>query len=373
VWLIGRFMAGQLIRPSVAVRLLYCLVAWAFMGAALAWFQTEALIAVTKLFAGVLMLAVLEQLLPGHPERVKQLLMTVLASAVVPVGVALVQGVTGTGSLDTPGFNRVYGTSVHPVSLATYLIIVLIVAVGLVGQRNHRRALLVLIGASAVALFWTYTRSAWLIAALGLLLVLFRVRRVLVVPAIIALIAVPFLRPDIAARFADLSNRQSALTDDAANSLVWRFGYWEDVLAVSSDYRLTGVGLDTVSMWTSLGLQPHNIFVQAYVELGVIGLLLLTAAFGAIGLQFRRRRRSATTSLERLTANIAGIVALCIFIQALTTNPLAGTVTWWYLAAACTFGFVDTPARTPGEPDSRGPGRALEHGRLTRTARTRMG
>jgi putative inorganic carbon (hco3(-)) transporter len=352
LWLLGQALSGQYRPASTVTKLFYGLVAWSFASALVSELPMEALTASAKLLAGVLMLGVLEQLLPGRPDRVKQLLASVLGSAVIPMLVGCYQALTGSGDTSsTPGFNRVLGTAVTPVAFASYLIIIAIVVAGLLGAQRRYRLPLSLFGmVTLLLIYWTFTRSAWLVTAVGIVLVFARVNRVLLIIAGCGLTVVPFINPEVAARFQDLTNHTSNLnpyaSDDAANSLLWRFDYWGQIIDLSEHRRWTGVGLDCVQLLTQLGLKPHNIFVQGYVELGIVGVAIMTAAFVAVALHLYARRKTATTTLEKLTATIAVVVALCTFVESLTTNPLTSTMIWWYFAAAMTFGFA-TPTRQP--------------------------
>jgi O-antigen ligase len=205
--------------------------------------------------------------------------------------------------------------------------------------------LLLLIVTTSIALFMTFTRSAWLIAAIGAILLVARVNRRWFLPVGLVLAAVPLFLPQVAARFADLANRRTALSgNDAANSLLWRFDYWDQILDLSGQNRLTGVGLDNVQLMTTLGLKPHNIFVQAYVELGWLGCAVLAVAVMMVAGQIRRRIAMADSHEQRSSAAIAAVVGLCMLAQAMTTNPLTSTMLWWYFAAALSYGAY-TPTR----------------------------
>ena len=107
---------------SPFTRGLYWLAAAAFVSAVVSNHRPEAFIAASKILSGVLMFAVLEQMLHERPELAKRVVVAALASAVVPVIVAVEQLATGTGNRSTEGFVRLYCTAVTPTSLATYLL-----------------------------------------------------------------------------------------------------------------------------------------------------------------------------------------------------------------------------------------------------------
>jgi O-antigen ligase len=358
LWLIAR--AGRGDPPaSLVTKLLLVLVAWSVGSAALSQFPFQSAVSSSKLFAGVLMFAMLEKMLPGHPERAKQLLGAVVLSAVVPAIIGLHQAISGTGnSSETSGFDRIYATMVNPVSFANYLLIVLLVCVALAAQGTHRTRYVLLSFLMGLLIFWTYTRSAWLVGVVGILLVLFRLNKWLLVPAVFVVIVLPLTSHTVAQRFADLNNKATDnpyVQGAAVNSLEWRFGYWGQVVHLSKHTRITGVGLDNVQRITDLGLEPHNVVIQSYVELGIVGCALFLLTVAAFGRQLLRRRRAARTELEQLTASLALAVGVCVFVEALVTNPLTSTLLWWYIAAAMTWGFTERV----DEPEESGAGADL--------------
>ena len=292
-----------------------------------------------KLLGGVLMLPVIAQVLSTRPEWAPWAMRSVVLSAVVPIGVALTQ-LGQAPTYDASGsVSRVSGTFVHPNPFATYLVVVLVVVAACIGAaRRWERLLLLGIGAAgAVVLINTGARAAWLAAVIGVAYVAVRRHPRIVAPVAAALVLVVFSTPMVSARFSDL-NDAPPVHGAPANSLEWRWQYWQTLPALTADRPVTGLGLETVALVKPEGLQPHNAWLQAYVELGVLGLVALSTLVVVLGIELRRRRRQALDAAGRLPAEIGIAVALGLLLQSVSENLLTQPFAYWYFAAACAYG-----------------------------------
>lgn len=236
--------------------------------------------------------------------RMQAVVVAILASAVVPIVVGLEQLATGkTVARSGLGneFRAVIGTFSTPGPFAFYMFVVLILAIV---TFNEARAVvgsvaLVLLGAGAAAcLLLTYTRSAWIAFAVGVIvLAVVRYRRLLVIGLIglvVVIVAAPTVVDKVQQRFGDLTSRNEA---NSGNSWRWRTGQWGPMLRFGYDRPLTGQGFGTYPALTvrhfgtqnqryptlndpqhpattSRGFLAHNDYVRTFVELGVPGVLL---------------------------------------------------------------------------------------------------
>ena len=123
-----------------------------------------------------------------------------------------------------------------------------------------------------------------------------------------------------------------------SNSLSWRIGYWERLLPKAAVNPVTGLGFDAVEHIEPEHLQPHNVFVQAYVETGVIGLASLLAIIWTFAKMLRARLRNASPGWPRMLALGATSVAIATFAQFPGENLLSQTIVYTYLAVAMTYG-----------------------------------
>lgn len=130
---------------------------------------------------------------------------------------------------------------------------------------------------SFIALLMTYSRSGYVGLAIAVFVFVFLVKRSLV-PFFIVLgiLAVPFLPDTVLRRISTITNLQDS-------SITYRFDIFESMWMVIRDFWYTGVGLgsDAVQRVTqnyqyltkSAPLHSHNVYLQVWVETGIVGLI----------------------------------------------------------------------------------------------------
>jgi O-antigen ligase len=281
----------------------------------------------------VVIVLVVNQLLTSERE-LKRLLIAVYASLVVPALVAAYQLATGSGYHVSGSFSRVRGTFDHPNPFAIYLSMMMVMGVALllqVRRTSVKLLLLVTVSGCGALLILTYTRSAWIAATAGMLVVaLYQGKRLLPIIGLAA-VAVGMLVPSVATRFDDLSTETTA-TGAAGNSLVWRFEYWGQALELSDD-PITGAGLRTVRAQTDVGKEPHNDFIRVYVETGLIGLSAYLWFLGSLVVMVRRSIRRTRRRLERgVAVGFAGCL-VAFLILSVVSNVITQLVLLWYFLA----------------------------------------
>jgi putative inorganic carbon (hco3(-)) transporter len=200
-------------------------------------------------------------------------------------------------------------------------------------DRRHRRLLAVLLALSSVFMLLTYTRSAIIGAVLGLLVVgVLQSKRLLAGMAVVAVCAL-LAMPQLSSRFTTLSDSGSTYASDG-NTLAWRLDYWTEVLPLAKRNPVTGIGLGQTARETDAEKQPHNDFIRAFVETGLIGLgayLALLAALVATGI--RAVRASPRGSFGRgVGIGMLGC-ALAFIADSLSANVISNVVTLWYMFA----------------------------------------
>jgi O-antigen ligase len=267
------------------------------------------------------------------PQRLRRLVAVVLASAAYPIASALLHLVSGQTHNRAGGFDSVDGTFVHPNYFASYLTIVMVLAVvALLESRSLavRTALSVLLAGGLVCLFFTYTRTAWIAFAAALLVVtVLRYRRLAAVGAValvLVALAVPAATQRAESRFADLS---SASPTYRTNSWGWRKEQWRSMVPYGLERPATGRGFgsyfrDTVAVFglsnrdfatrpadptQQLGFGAHNDYVKALVETGVVGLVLWVLVLTGL-VSVAARARSAPGAEPYATAMVGVTMAL---------------------------------------------------------------
>src|SRR5205823_161872 len=196
---------------------------------------------------------------------------------------------------------------------------------------------LILLGCG-LNLFYTYTRSAWIAALLGVLVVGIIQSKRMIALMWIGVVVIALAVPSASARFQDLGTETRA-SGTAGNSLIWRVEYWRQALALGGD-PVTGIGLGAVSTLTNQAKEPHNDFIRAFVETGVIGLAAyLWLLFEMIALARRSIRRAAPGFPGAVAAGFAGSLAAFVLLS-MVSNVITQLVILLYFAslAVCAWG-----------------------------------
>ncbi len=277
---------------------------------------------------------VVEQLAARAPST-GRFLVAIGLSVLVPSGFALWQLATGSGLRVAGGFHRITGTFVHSNPLAYFAVFawfVMLAAYPVVrGSARHGVGLILLLSSGLI--LFSFTRSAWLVAVLGLLVLTFRHRSYLAVAIGCALLLLVAVSPPVQSRFADLETA-SQVSGKPANSLSWRIDYWKQSLEIAEPSPIAGVGLRTVATTTTAAKQPHNDVVRAYVELGIPGLVsylvllaLMVSASVAAALDASRR---GLRGLERAVTEAALVTSLSVALLSLVANLMSQVVVMMY-------------------------------------------
>ncbi len=178
---------------------------------------------------------------------------------------------------------RAVGTLDNPNMLAEYLILVIPIAVSMLvgrGEGLRRFQAFVSIAIMGACLILTWSRGAWLalmIAALIYVLMWHHRSIWLIFGGIAALpVIITFLPSSIVSRFTSIGN----LSDSSTS---YRVYIWRAVVEMISDNTWSGIGIgegawDRVyPLYTYIGVEAaphsHNLYLQIWLELGVIGLL----------------------------------------------------------------------------------------------------
>jgi len=254
------------------------------------------------------------------------------------------------------GFTRISGTFNQSNDFGRFLLLMIIMGAAVYPhlERKWRRALGVMLVASTIFLFLTYTRAALIAAAVGLLIVgLIQSKRLLIGLLIAGSVGL-LIVPSLSSRFSDLTKyeQKQALTDsggaNSGNTLAWRFNYWTDVLPLANKNPVTGIGLNQTKYYTEQAKKPHNDFIRAYVETGLVGLaayLFLLYSLVALGARAVRRTRPGT--FERgVAAGFLGCAVAFIAVS-MVSNVISNVVNLWYFIAfaACASGIVKVADR----------------------------
>ena len=349
-WMLARHRAGARSAPASIHRI--CLIL--FAGAGFLSIIDSANILVSTLeairvTAVVVMLAVLEVMLVDRMS-VKRMVAAVYLSAVVPVGYTMFNIVTHHSQFSSGGFDRYQGTFSQPNPFAIYLTMLIVMGAAIFPHLTVRRriAMGVLEACSIICLYYTYTRSAWIAAIVGVFAVAIMGRRRLLLGLLVGGMMVSvFAVPTIVQRFSDLGQSTSP-SGYSSNSLSWRFSYWGDVLPLAAKDPITGIGLKMSSFETDQQKEPHNDFLRAYVETGLVGMaayLLLLVSMGLVARHSMRYTKRRPLSYERAIAvGFAGCVIAFVLIS-IVSNVITEVIVLWYYVAFAAAAYAVTQYR----------------------------
>ncbi len=314
-----------------------------------------------RILAAVTMFVVLEQMMPDR-VTMRRMLAAVYVSALLSLGITAAGFLSGHPRAETKGeFTRITGTFSTSNDFGRYLALLLIFGVALYPHldRRQRAALALLLAGCTGFLMLTYTRTALIGAAIGLMVVGFVQSKRLLLALLLLSVCALGLVPQLSSRFTSLGATSSGAAP-SGNSLEWRLNYWTEVLPLANRNPVTGIGLNMTQFNTDAAKQPHNDFVRAYVETGVIGLCAYLAMLATLlGLGLRAVRASPRRSLDRgVAAGFLGCAVAFVAVS-LTANVISNVVNLWYLF---TFAAAASAIARQGSPTAGARAQALPAG-----------
>lgn len=290
-----------------------------------------------RMLSTVLMFIVLEQLLTSR-TMMKRALVAVFASALIPLSYTLYGLAIGHPATEVKqGFTRVLGTFAQSNGYARYLALIILFGLAIYPyvKGRLRTGLTAVLVLSGIFLVLTLVIGALIATAVGIVLLgLLQRRTALVVAFIFLLMATISLAPGLSSRIEVLQTQQQIGGQATGNSLEGRFSYWTEVLPLANSNPVTGIGLDATQYETDAAKQPHNDFLRAYVETGVIGLLtyvaMLCTLIATCARAFRRTKRGTT---DNAIAAGALVCVLGFALESTAANVITEVSTMWYLLA----------------------------------------
>jgi putative inorganic carbon (hco3(-)) transporter len=287
---------------------------------------------VMRLLAAVVMFVVLEQLMADR-ATMQRLLLAAYLSTLFPLAFTAIGFLIGHPRSEVKGdFTRITGPFNQSNTFGRYLMLMIVFGVALAPhlQRRWRLMLTAILAVSSGFLLLTYTRTALIGTVLGLAIVgLIQSKRLLVGLVLIAVCAI-LLVPQLSSRLGSVA--QGSTTHPSSNTLDWRLRYWSELLPLAGSNPVTGIGLGMAEYSTEQEQAPHNDFLGAYVETGLLGLGAYLAMLAAlVGLGFRAVKLSPPRSFDRgVGAGLLGC-AVAFIAASLFANVLGNVVNLWYL------------------------------------------
>jgi O-antigen ligase len=285
-------------------------------------------------------------------RHIKNILLAILGSSIVPVSLALYQYINNVGFVDqTFALPRIFGTFVHPNVLGLYLVLAIGTGILYYAYFAKTTASRAVILASEfvylVVLTLTFTRIAWATLLLFLLILALARYKYLIIPLIlIPILLFSFISP--------IRERVSIQANPQANaSFLWRIDLWQDTTSQTlvNDRLLLGYGFSTFPLAAEnfRGNQfgstfAHNDFVRLFVEGGIIGLTAYIIYIGGVFFVLFNRYQRAKRE-DKLVWLVLLALWVSFILASLTDNVLRHTaIQWiWLVLLGASFGTLRHP------------------------------
>ncbi len=247
----------------------------------------------------------------------------VLVSCLVAL-YGIVQNFTGINSaqswVDSDMFQsiktRVYSTFDNPNVLGEFLVIMIPTTAALIWANKklgHKIIYTFVILCLCACIVFTWSRGSWLGVMLAVALFLLVMDKRWALAGIVGIFAIPFVlgsNSAIADRILSIGNLEDTST-------AYRVSIWQASVQLIKDFWISGIGLgsDAFSMiypkyalaGANFALHSHNLFLQIWVEMGIIGIV----SFFALIVAFIRQSFSLLVYRKR-----GGICATLILASA---------------------------------------------------------
>jgi len=344
LWLIAQYRSRG---PAPRLGLRWAMLAFgaaSFLSAITSERPTTSLMEALRISAVIIMFLVLAQLLVD--EGTTRLMLTAsFASLLFPLAYTVLGFVTGGPASEVKGsFTRITGPFSQSNTYGRYLMLMIVMGVALLPYLTRRRqvVLSLMMGLSGVFLVLTYTRTAIAGCVIGLVVVgLVQSKKLLIALGSMAVLSLAAV-PSLLSRFSSLTQTGTG-HGASGNSLLWRIGYWFQVVKLANHNPITGIGLDMTQYNTSAEKQPHNDFLRAYVETGIVGFVAYVWVLaGLVRTGWSAVRLSTPKTLDRGIAAGALGCSVAFVAASMFANIISNVVSLWYLAtfAAAAVGVV---------------------------------
>lgn len=237
-------------------------------------------------------------------KMVKQVILALYWSSLIPILYGFYQWFTGQGNDITEGYVRVNSSFFHPAHFSMYLTFLFCLAYAefLDEAKTNRGVRLIYIGLLVLLEISTYTRISWVAMLLCWVYLswAYNKRSYLIGGALIGGFALVAFGGGIIARFADAGEVFQAGNDvyDLNSSVGWRLYFWDTITQRFWDHPWLGHGAGSSVM---LGVElfgieaaPHNGYLRVAYETGLAGVLAFGWVLGTMmwqGIRLIRRKR----------------------------------------------------------------------------------
>lgn len=335
------------------------------------WVLSESIREWIRLFSWLLVYLLVLQLKDRIPP--KQLVYTLFWALIFPMIVALLQMLVPSAlppmlapfsgiSIGSEGGSRIRGTLGHPNTFVTFTLLFMGLTYWRLGQSKQRWPWMLLLG--FLAFFYVSTKSLFSLMMLGTFIVVLIAPRlslinlmggILLFTIVIGLFGstefgkerlgsigeTPLGNPDI-----DIW-RAILLSAGDGNSFNWRIMQWTYLLEQWQLHPILGYGLGISAHVSTNQLYPHNDYVRALVEGGIVGFILFLLFFIVQIVRLIQLYRNPSSSREQreLCLVLLGIL-IAIPVGMITENIWSHTTLffyWWALFSIVGWNWNEPP------------------------------
>lgn len=210
---------------------------------------------------------------------------------------------------------RVYSFFNNPNVLGEFLVMTIPVTLAVIWgkiKEEHKVIFGMIFITMAACMIFTWSRGAWLGMVLACAIFFLIMDRRWVLVGILGILILPLVL--VATDNTAILDRLLSIGNTADTSTAYRVSIWQASLHIIRDFWVSGIGIgsDAYKMIYPLyalsgadfALHSHNLYLQIWVEMGVIGIVSLCSMI----LAFIRQTFSAKITLYRKTDSAAKIV-----------------------------------------------------------------
>ncbi len=328
-------------------------------GVGLHWFLPESIREWMRLFSWLMVYLLVMQLKDRIPPE--KMILTLFLALVIPVTVALMQMfvpfllpsflVDGSGGelggMPVEGPSRIKGTIGHPNGFATLLLMFIALTCWQLGHARYRQLWIAILGLLACCFVSTKALTGLtMLATFVFVLVVPKLSLLNLIGGAIffALIIGLFANSDFGRQRLDsLANtpllnpqidisRAILMSNGDNNSFNWRLAQWNLLMNyVFPESPFFGYGLGLSIQAAGNGYLPHNDYVRALIEGGIVGFVTYIGFFVAIGIRLIQLIRSAPPrSAQRDLCFILLAVMFSMLTGMLSDNIWSHTTLFFY-------------------------------------------
>ncbi|NEQ62696.1 MAG: O-antigen ligase family protein [Moorea sp. SIO4A1] len=333
-----------------------------------------------RLFSWLMVYLLVMQLKDRLPP--KQVVYGLFWALLLPVTVALLQMLLpsvlppffaphGGHSTGIEEVSRIKGTIGHPNGFVTWLLLFMGLTYWRLTQSNPRWIWMLLLG--LLTLLYVSTKALFGLMMLGTFIVVLIAPRLSIVNLIGGIVVfvgiiilfgssefgqerlgsiaqTPLGNPDIDIWKAIL------LSKGDGNSFNWRLAQWTYLLEQWKHFPILGYGLGTNKLISSNGLEPHNDYIRALVEGGIVGLVTWLVFLGVqVGRLVQLFRQASPGSGQGTLCLAMLAILLAVPVGMITENIWSHTTLffyWYTLLAVVGWNWDDLPPSKSDAPVS---------------------